>query len=539
MIKNNKGSALILVLFIVTIGILIGGSLLIYADSANNDTISYHRSEQAYFTARSAVAATIKYIQANYKNQTVMNDIMSNQGVGYSSDLGTYTVNVAYTKTNEIKISATATYKNKKSTVDAYLTKPDKAPSVIPTDYLFFVDGSVENSFCPNIVNGSVYVNGDLNVASDSKINKNVIAHGNVDISGAGATMDGLICFGNANIGEGGSVDGDAWVQRDLKLSGSSPINGNVQCFGNVTLEAGGKINGNTLLKGDLTCNGGTKIVGDVQGDGNLIMTEGSSIQGNATIGKNVVISGGNPKITDGMLYYMGTLNYSEGTLSQFIPSGAEKISSYDPVDLDSYNYTCDALPIIKTPSLSNHVTLNNKTINNSGILTSDIFSSLSYGSTVTIDTSHDNICLIIDNTDFDPAYGINFEVTGPNNLYIYMTGNSSFTIESNQYMGMKNPGDTPKIFIFGDGSQTVTVTNNSEMDANIYVPNGCFSAGGSMLKTYKFQGSCITKSIDIQSNVSLNYLPPDISGTPLEVLNGSQPGNNDNNWAVERWSDK
>jgi len=71
---------------------------------------------------------------------------------------------------------------------------------------------------------------------------------------------------------------------------------------------------------------------------------------------------------------------------------------------------------------------ISDKTINTSGILKASAFSSLNYGDTVTIDTTSGDINLLV-NTNFDPENGLQFVVTGSHNVYIYLTGSSSFTV--------------------------------------------------------------------------------------------------------------
>ena len=144
-----------------------------------------------------------------------------------------------------------------------------------------------------------------------------------------------------------------------------------------------------------------------------------------------------------------------------------QNTSSYTEKIVDLSSYTSANLPAITAPTLTNNVTISNKTMNSSGILTASTFSSLNYGDTVTIDTTSGDINLLI-NTNFDPEKGLNFVVTGSHNVYIYLTGSSSFTVGSNQFIGMNDKSLPSKIFIIGDGSQSVSLSN-CELDANIY----------------------------------------------------------------------
>jgi len=493
--KKNNGAALIVVIMVMAVMIILGGAAVTTASSTQLSTINQHNTEQAYFTARAAVNTTMKYIQKYSSDTTKMNVLMSNTGTGSLSDMGSYTVNVSYTDSNKntIKVSSSASYKGTNSTVVAYLTKPTIIPVTIPTNYAIYVDGNVKSdAFSPGIVNGPVYIDGDFNLSYGSIIKGKLISTGKITISGGSGATNGIIGFGDVELDGGGSVNGDA------------------------------------LVKGNLTFGGGTAITGNVQCDGNLNMPQGI-INGTATNGGNVTFSGGAPKILSN-LNYKGTLSYAGGTIANWVKGVAQKTSSYTGVDLSSY--TSATLPAIIAPILTNNVTISNKIINSSGILNSSIFNSLNYGDTVTIDTTSGDINLLV-NTNFEPEKGLKFVVTGSHNVYIYLTGSSSFTVGSNQFIGMNDKSLPSKIFIIGDGSQSVSLSN-CELDANIYIPQGSFSAGGGAPSTYMLQGTCIVNSLNIASQISINYSQPNITGTPLQILS---TGQSSGIWSIARWA--
>lgn len=500
--KKNKGAALIVVIMVMAVMIILGGAAVTTASSTQLSTINQHNTEQAYFTARAAVNTTVKYIQKYSSDTTKMSVLMSNTGTGSLSDMGSYTVNVSYTDSNKntIKVSSSALYKGTNSTVVAYLTQATTIPVTIPINYALYVDGNVySNSFNPGTVNGPVYVNGTFSLSSGSVISGPLISTGNINISNGSATTNGIIGFGDVELDGGGSVNGDA------------------------------------LVKGNLTFGGGTVITGNVQCDGNINMPQGN-INGTATNGGNVTFSGGTPKIL-GNSNYNGTLSYAGGAITDWVKGVTQKTPKYTGVDLSSY--ASATLPAIAAPILMNNVTMSNKTINSSGILTASVFSSLNYGDTVTIDTASGDINLLI-NTNFDPEKGLNFVVTNSNNpnstnnVYVYLTGNSSFTVGSNQFIGMADKSLPSHIFIIGDSNQFVSLSN-CELDANIYIPLGSFAASGGAPSKYMIQGTCIVKSVNVGSQISINYLQPGITGTPLQILSTGQYGSG--NWSIARWA--
>ena len=499
--KKNKGASLVIVIMVMAVMIILGGAALTTASSTQLSTINQHNTEQAYFTARAAVNTTVKYIQKYSSDTTKMSVLMSNTGTGSLSDMGSYIVKVSYTDSNKnvIKVSSSASYKSVNSTVVAYLTKPTTIPVTIPTNYAIYVDGDVySNSFNPGTVDGPVYVNGAFNLSSGSEINGKLISTGNINISnGSGTTY-------------------------------------NIVGFGDVELDGGGSVNGNALVKGNLTFGGGTRISGNVQCDGNLNMSQGT-INGTATTGGNAKFSGGAPKILTN-LNYNGTLSYAWGSIADWVKGITQKTSSYTGVDLSSY--TSATLPTITAPIFTNNVSISSSnTINSSGIISSSTFSSFAQNGTVTIDTTSGDINLLI-NTSFVISNIKNVEVIGSHNVYIYLTGGSSFNVissgNSGQFIGMKDKSMPSRIFIIGDSSQSVSLSN-CELDANIYIPLGSFAASGGAPSKYMLQGTCIVKSVNIASQISINYSQPGIIGTPLQILSTGQSGSG--NWSIARWA--
>ncbi|MBX4265795.1 polymer-forming cytoskeletal protein [Clostridium estertheticum] len=314
--------------------------------------------------------------------------------------------------------------------------------------------------------------------------------------------------------------------------------NGDIFVNGNFYFHDG-VINGNVSVKGNLEFNGGTNINGNVQVDNDLIMPQGN-IQKNATIGGNATFNGGVPKI-GGQLYYKGTATSIQqgSTVSNFVPLGAIPNLIYTPLVLKN-----SILPLIIAPTNNqnaklNTITSNSYTITDSGKLSTNLLDIIPWHSTLTFDTTSKDVSLLIDsNFKFDRQLKV--QVTGTHNLYIYLTGNSSLTVES-QFIGMQNNLDTTtKIYIIGDGNQSV-ILNSCELNAIIYIPNGSLSASGGLLNTpittYMFQGSCVTKSVNIIQGIRTHYLTPNIIGTPLEVLNSGQSGSGSANWVVGNWS--
>ena len=80
-------------------------------------------------------------------------------------------------------------------------------------------------------------------------------------------------------------------------------------------------------------------------------------------------------------------------------------------------------------------------------------------------------------------------------------------------------------------------MTNNSTMNALIYIPNGRFSAVGDCYKTYsiyKLIGCAIAKTVQIENDVKFYYAETDTNNTPLDVFKATST--TDTAWFLESW---
>jgi hypothetical protein len=514
--KKKKGSALALTLIVLAI-LMVLVSTLFVVGLANNKIINANdNSNKLNIIAESGVEVALAQVKKattassltditglKSTDRTINCDVKFYLGKEYNPSTKVYD-----TVTGKDTIESTASNSKGTKTIRVVLSEVwHPYTGVVPTNNLFYISGAVTASnFNGLTANGDIFVDGNFYMSSNSSISGKLISTGNISLTAASSSNNGIICFGNVELGSGANVNGDS------------------------------------LIKGDLTYNGGAVLKGKAQVDGNLYMTKGNgSIEKDAIIGKSVSLSG-NASI-GGNLYYQGSLN--PNNVSSYVKGTVTKTTNYTPVDLSSYQAA--SLPTIKIPTaienpqLYNNVTLTNKTIKSSGrfpdaAFTGNLFKSVASGSIITIDTSTSDISLLINNFNFDPENKLNFVVSGAHNLYIYLTGNSAaFTEGTQQFIGMLDHSVPSQIFIFGDGNQKVSISG-CELDANIYIPNGSFTAGGSTLDTYIFQGTCTTKTVNLNGQKSLNYSKPNITGTPLDPLNNGGGGGSTISFSVDKW---
>ena len=112
-LKKKNGNTLIWVLCLFTVVMLISTTIFSMIFVSENTTAVVNNSQQAYFTAKSAVQSTIDYI---LKNPSKVDYLTHNIGTGSASGMGSYNIVVEYypdkndTNSNKLKITATAKY---------------------------------------------------------------------------------------------------------------------------------------------------------------------------------------------------------------------------------------------------------------------------------------------------------------------------------------------------------------------------------------------------------------------------------------------
>ncbi len=503
-LKNRDGYIFIWVISIFLFFSILSVAAFTVSMSASQTTLSQHEKQQVYYTAKSVAWSVAEYINDNASNTDVINSILNNQGTGSLQNMGSYTVDVTEVSETKLRIVTTATFRKETYSLATYLIVPPAPSGIIPTDNVVYVNGPTGSGLGQCKLMGNVFVDGDLNLGQGSKIDGFVVARGNSTFTGAGYLTSGLFSFGNVNLLNGAGVNGDI------------------------------------LSKGDVLIDGSGTVEGFLTTDGSLDMRNGN-IKKDAMVANNVNFAGG-AKI-DGSLKYGGNITCAWGSPSSFVTIGTTNITDY--VTIDDAPYRSQALPIINPPGdrpeLNTKVNIENNIISSSGTITPLVVSELNqkpYGTTITIDATQEDIHLLLSNTDFNMSNGMHIivESEGGHNVYLYMTGSSSISVNANCFFGMEINGNSPRLFIIGNGEQSISLNNNSEMDACVYIPNGSFSASGSMLEVYKFVGSCVVKDVNISSNVVFHYSGPDIKDTPLDIFIDEDSDDQNSSWIIESW---
>ncbi|MDR1629272.1 MAG: hypothetical protein LBS36_03540 [Oscillospiraceae bacterium] len=599
-LRKKDGYILAWVLCFFLIVAVISVTTMSFAVMSTQSTAIQHNARQAQFTAKSAVVATVDYIAQNATNTDLINSLMLHSGTGNLPNMGDYTVDVEYASDDRLKVTATAEYNGQRASSTAYLVRSSGASlnGIIPADNVIYVNGDATEIKRLQKVVGNVYIDGQFSFSADSDIAGRFVARdssvfsgnakltatqgsfilGNLTMANSEKVMGDLFVKGSLDMSGSASVTGNVLVDGgDMSLSGSGHVDGNVQLQGNMRMNGGGAcVYGNLSMGGDITLSGGAGIKtsssdpgnsGNLYAAGSLTATDNwaTSVYGNAVIGGNVALSGQSGQILKKLSYGGSSLTYPTwvSDVNALILGGNSKLSSnyeFDAIpEIDESLFVPPALPVLSPPSQSEMSdlykeitaeTIQTKVISKSGKITQATVNAIGQlpwvngvPSTLQIDATNSDICLLIDNVAFNPGNGVNFEVKSGNNhnVYIFMTGASSFTLSANQYMGMDVRGTNPRLYIIGDAGQTITLSSNSELDACVYMPKGKLDVSGSPLVTYKFIGVCIVKNLKADGDATFHYSkPPGLEDSKVAFLEipGSTEGTGIS-WEIGSWGEK
>lgn len=508
--KKKDGYILAWVLCLFTVVFMLGTVTIIYAQTTSNSTAVQHNSKQAYYTAKSAASVVVSYIMKNGSDSAVIDNLVAHTGTGTIDTMGSYSVTVSKLSDDRIKVKATAEFNGQTANVGAVVYRLPAPVGILPTDNALYINGSLgqSNSAYFN-VDGDVFVKDSLNMTSSCTVKGYMIVKKDATLSGAAQSVKSFFCGGNLTLTGSGTIGGDTYAMGDIVMNGSGKIDGNLYA--------------NTTSSLDMS-----------QG--------GSKITKSAYIGKNAKFGGGGNRI-DGNLTYNGTLTVPSQwqPIGTFVKGTVTKSAAIPEINAGQYESA--TLPIITAPSLTSNVIITNNVISSSGKLTAAQINSITkyWQNALTLDATNNDINLLIDNETINLQNGISVVVksTSKHNVCIYLKRNAIINISANCYLGMDPRGSNPRLYIIGDGTQSVNLTNNSAVNACIYIPNGSFSATGSPLSAlvnFKLTGSCIVKSANIDNGVWCFHSPPIMDETtPLKVLSSSGVSSS-GAWSLESW---
>lgn len=532
---DRRGSTLVLVVAITAVAVILLAAVTTAILSANSVSSTNYKSQQAYFTARSAVSAVADYICDPLNANTRDLIYPANPGDppkvstgNFSGGLGWYQVTVenvtdeaAKSKGDKIiKITAIGYYPNKENGVSRTVSRYVEFLSAAHLfENLIYLNTNSPVEFGQCTLNGSIVTNNSLTFAKGVEINDNIKSGG------------------------------------DVSIGGGAKVTSDVTAAGNLILAGGGDISyGNVKAGGDATITGGANIRGDLTVNGNLYMSEGGSILGSVFVGKNAQFVQGRPSI-NGNLTVGGEVLPKDKTFVNGKVLEHQKIKKAIPEYPTAITTSIPRPDVLSNPTFYSPVTYTateyawgttylTATIMADGTLNSPDFA-FGKGSALVFDTTNGDINLRIDKNSKLPK-GISVSVMGPGKVYIWIDDGVTFDIdqismssETGEVDAQGKPIDNgTRIFIIGGNHSNLNI-HNAHVEACVYLPTGTIKFSGSSLsdpvyEATMFEGSIIADNINIEHGVSLSYKKPDIKDT---ILDENLSSWNASNWEQGSWS--
>lgn len=239
-LANNKGSTLLLVIIVFAMLLIFGMAAIGLSASVHKNSVTDYQTQQAYFTARSAVLAAVDYIKADADPKALLEQLDGKTSSKTTdAQLGDYEVAVKKLDDTHYQISSLADVRG------------------VQREYYTVLELKASNPF-KNLAS----ITGENSVSTFDNMNK---SHGDIYIQkrkdGRPAEIKFLTVYGDL------VIDGDVnFVGGQLYVYGSIYVNGNAK-FDSIDVK---KIDGDLRVWGNLTCgqlNGDTDRLGTVTGD--------------------------------------------------------------------------------------------------------------------------------------------------------------------------------------------------------------------------------------------------------------------------------
>lgn len=480
-LKNRRGSTLIMVLIVFALLVIFATAALAIASNSQLNSVTDYQSQQAYFTARSSVLAAVDYFKNNpgedIKDYVGVTGTTSNKLTG----MGEYWVTV--TKLDDIRyqIASTATFGGKTRTERAIV----KRMAATPFKGLAIVSGNGGPSTFKNdtVYRGDIYIGKN----SGSFIFESIRIYGNLYIDNEGkSTAD---------------FQGKVLIYKDPSRT-SEKYNGALLISGNAKMQ--------DWAASNIAIAGGVYIKGNLTGGKSIPL---SNIHKGADCPSDISFTNNSAIITD---------------TNSPIYTNSETFSSYPSSALTVVNNGKVTIKGNLELSPSTFQTIANFNPNECVIDTSakDIYIKLKAG-----------------NYSFEKVKKMS--ISGDNNVYVYFDDKSSpvtatirngakygdmACVNSNFFdkRGDSNwvPGSflcSPKMTIISaNAASSISVlTPDSDLYAFVYMPNGKLTID----QNANFAGSFACSSVDVGTQCHLAYIPPKNGTTGLPPTSGAGGG--------------
>ena len=158
------------------------------------------------------------------------------------------------------------------------------------------VDGLTETGELK--VNGDSHMEGNLDVAGDVNVGKNLTVVDNLNVGGDSRVSGDSYVEGNQTIEKDLTVNGNALINGngevvgDFKVDGASEFDGNITANQDLTVKGDAYFEKDVTVNNDFTVGGNTELGGDVHVTGNSQFDGDVNIAGNTIINKDLKVEG-------------------------------------------------------------------------------------------------------------------------------------------------------------------------------------------------------------------------------------------------------
>lgn len=510
--KNRRGSTLLMVIIVFALLLVFGMAALTLSANASRNAVTDYQTQQAYFTARSAVLAAVDYVKTAPDPKALLDSLD-----GKTSDktidpqMGEYTLTVNKLDETHYELISNAEVDGKTRQMSVILS----------------IEGDSGFPFGQNLVTTTKF-NG-----VNSKLSGGAEVFGNVMINDAYAIPDGVKVYGDVYTSGSVTMSGGAMVYKDDKGHG-----GNLYSAGNLTLRGGVTLKGSLYCEGDMILDGGTVTMdnsGVVYVKGKLSNTSWTSI---STPNDIIVWKNGNFKgwmsgmqAKSNKIHFGETLSGSRDGLSlvvieRFSPeanghtmpnmSFVDAIPELDKLIKPEYNIWVNSwkgnILNLNAGSTQQYV------LSQSGTLNSLV--GRDNKGTLIIDTSRGDVNLYITQTTMSNKVFKQWHtrVTGPNQLILHLAPGVKFNHSDYTSLGLTdsnseiNENTKPKVCIIAPyADNTITLSAGASMAAYIIMPYGDMTVGGDAI----YSGNMIVGSSQMGWGAKLYYQTPNYPKIP------------------------
>ncbi len=511
--KNRRGSTLLMVIIVFALLLVFGMAALTLSANASRNAVTDYQTQQAYFTARSAVLAAVDYVKADADPKALLDKLDGKTSVKTTDpQLGEYTLTVNKLDDTRYELISNAEVDGKTRRMSVILAVEDSA----------FPFG--QNLVTATKLNGvGSTLGGGANIYGDLMINDTISLPAGVNVYG-NLYVDGPVSItGGPKVKKYNGKGGNIYANDNLTLgSVSVEVDGNIYCAGNLYGNGGGisALSGSQILVG-----------GNMGGSGFSVSRPGNVIVwGNGDF-RNCTLRTQINRIYFGGTYKRYQNDNSFSSLTVF-EGYSPTLNGYELPDM-SYGDAIEELDkLVDLPVYeafvnsfkSNTVNINGSWQQSLTVSQSGTLGTVSnFNGTIVVDTSAGDVHWYITNSSKNVFSSCSVKVAGANQLILHLAKGVNFNSLSYTKLGIVGTGndiskDTkPQICIIAPYGKVASEKNaivlggSAKLAAYVIMPYGDFTANGGST----FVGNMIVGSSQLQAGADLYYQTPNYPKIP------------------------